>query len=100
MPSRPTMEFGYNPPTGVRGLENIRPREYISDLHRALDIASQSFGSLWISDHINYANEFRMECWTLLHAATVCSTRRARRGWPIHLRPQSWQLGLPVLPLR
>jgi len=66
MPSRPTMEFGYNPPTGVRGLENIRPREYISDLHRALDVASQSFGSLWISDHINYADEFRMECWTLL----------------------------------
>jgi alkanesulfonate monooxygenase SsuD/methylene tetrahydromethanopterin reductase-like flavin-dependent oxidoreductase (luciferase family) len=66
MPSRPTMEFGYNPPTGVRGLEVIRPREYISDLHRALDVASQSFGSLWISDHINYADEFRMECWTLL----------------------------------
>jgi alkanesulfonate monooxygenase SsuD/methylene tetrahydromethanopterin reductase-like flavin-dependent oxidoreductase (luciferase family) len=66
MPSRPTMEFGYNPPTGVRALEHIRPREYISDLHRALDVASQNFGSLWISDHINYADEFRMECWTLL----------------------------------
>jgi alkanesulfonate monooxygenase SsuD/methylene tetrahydromethanopterin reductase-like flavin-dependent oxidoreductase (luciferase family) len=66
MPTRPTMEFGYNPPTGVRGLENIRPREYIADLHRALDVASQSFGSLWISDHINYADEFRIECWTLL----------------------------------
>ena len=66
MPTRPKMEFGYNPPTGVRGLETIRPREYLSDLHRALDVASQSFSSLWISDHINYADEFRIECWTLL----------------------------------
>ena len=66
MANRPRMEFGYNPPTGVRGVEHIRPREYLSDLHRALDVASQSFGSLWISDHLNYADEFRIECWTLL----------------------------------
>ena len=66
MATTPRMEFGYNPPTGVRGLEVIRPREYMSDLHRALDIASQSFTSLWISDHLNYADEFRIECWTLL----------------------------------
>jgi alkanesulfonate monooxygenase SsuD/methylene tetrahydromethanopterin reductase-like flavin-dependent oxidoreductase (luciferase family) len=60
------MEFGYHPPSGDRGFEVIRPREYLSDLHRALDIASQSFGSLWISDHLAYADEFRMECWTHL----------------------------------
>src|ERR671938_730190 len=60
------MEFGYNPPSGERGFEVIRPREFVSDLHRALDVASQSFGSLWISDHLAYASEFRIECWTQL----------------------------------
>jgi alkanesulfonate monooxygenase SsuD/methylene tetrahydromethanopterin reductase-like flavin-dependent oxidoreductase (luciferase family) len=62
----PRMEFGYHPPSGDRGFEVIRPREYISDLHHALDIASQSFGSLWVSDHFAYASEFRIECWTHL----------------------------------
>ena len=63
---KPRMEFGYNPPCGDRGYELIRPREYLSDLHSALDVASQSFGSLWSSDHLNYSSEFRVECWTLL----------------------------------
>ncbi len=66
MAGKPRMEFGYNPPTGERGLEAVRPREFLSDLHRALDAASQSFTSLWVSDHINYGSEFRIECWTLL----------------------------------
>ena len=66
MAHKPKMEFGYNPPSGERGYETIRPREYLTDLHRALDVASQSFGSLWTSDHLNYATEFRVECWTLL----------------------------------
>jgi alkanesulfonate monooxygenase SsuD/methylene tetrahydromethanopterin reductase-like flavin-dependent oxidoreductase (luciferase family) len=60
------MEFGYHPPSGDRGFEIIRPREYLSDLHRALDIAAQSFPSLWVSDHLAYADEFRIECWTHL----------------------------------
>jgi alkanesulfonate monooxygenase SsuD/methylene tetrahydromethanopterin reductase-like flavin-dependent oxidoreductase (luciferase family) len=60
------MEFGYHPPSGDRGIEIIRPREYLSDLHRALDVAAQSFQSLWISDHLAYADEFRLECWTHL----------------------------------
>ena len=60
------MEFGYHPPSGERGFEVIRPRDYMSDLHRALDVASQSFGSLWVSDHFAYNDEFRMECWTHL----------------------------------
>ena len=63
---KPRMEFGYNPPCGDRGYELIRPKEYMSDLHSALDVASQSFGSLWSSDHLNYSSEFRVECWTLL----------------------------------
>ena len=57
----PSMEFGYNPPSGERGQELIRPREFLQDLHHSLDIASQGFGSLWVSDHLNYADEFRME---------------------------------------
>ena len=63
---KPRMEFGYNPPCGDRGYELIRPREYLSDLHSALDVASQSFSSLWSSAHLNYSSEFRVECWTLL----------------------------------
>ena len=66
MTGRPRMEFGYNPPSGERGLETIRPREYLADLHRSLDVAAQAFTSLWVSDHLNYADEWRMECWTLL----------------------------------
>ena len=64
--SSPRMEFGYHPPSGDRGFEVIRPREFMSDLHRALDVASQSFGSLWVSDHFAYKDEFRIECWTHL----------------------------------
>ncbi len=60
------MEFGYHPPSGYRGFEDIRQREYLSDMHNALDIASQSFNSLWVSDHLSYSDEFRLECWTHL----------------------------------
>lgn len=61
-----SVEFGYNPPSGDRGQEHIRPREFLQDLHRSLDVASQGFDSLWVSDHLNYADEFRLECWTML----------------------------------
>ena len=64
--AKPLMEFGYNPPCGERGYEVITPRNYLYDLHRALDVASQSFGSIWSSDHLNYGSEFRVECWTML----------------------------------
>jgi len=60
------IDFGYNPPTGDRGYERIDPKTYMSDLHNALDVASKNFSSLWSSDHLNYASEFRVECWTLL----------------------------------
>ena len=64
--AKPLMEFGYNPPCGERGYEVITPQNYLYDLHRALDVASQSFGSIWSSDHLNYGSEFRVECWTML----------------------------------
>jgi alkanesulfonate monooxygenase SsuD/methylene tetrahydromethanopterin reductase-like flavin-dependent oxidoreductase (luciferase family) len=60
------MEFGYHPPSGDRGIEIIRPREYMSDFQRAMDVAAQSFESVWISDHLAYADELRLECWTHL----------------------------------
>ena len=61
-----SMDFGYNPPCGERGYEIINPRNYLYDLHRALDVASQNFTSIWSSDHLNYGSEFRVECWTML----------------------------------
>ena len=64
--TKPLMDFGYNPPCGERGYEVITPRNYLYDLHRALDVASQNFSSLWSSDHLNYGSEFRVECWTML----------------------------------
>ena len=60
------MEFGYNPPSGDRGLEVIQRESYPSDLHSSLDLASQAFTSLWVSDHLTYGVEHRIECWTLL----------------------------------
>ncbi len=66
MAKSPRIEFGYNPPSGERGRETIRPREYLSDLNSALDVATQGFRSIWVSDHLNYAAEWRLECWTLL----------------------------------
>jgi alkanesulfonate monooxygenase SsuD/methylene tetrahydromethanopterin reductase-like flavin-dependent oxidoreductase (luciferase family) len=60
------MEFGYDPPVGDRGRETIRPSEFMADLTRALDIATQGFRSIWISDHLNYGQEWRLECWTVL----------------------------------
>src|SRR5262249_18313188 len=38
----------------------------VRDLHDVLDIASQSFSSLWFSDHLMTEQPFRMECWTEL----------------------------------
>ncbi len=65
---RQRIEFGYNPPTGLRGLERFEPdaRSFVRDLQAVLDIASQHFTSLWFSDHLMTEERFRMECWTEL----------------------------------
>src|SRR4051794_10219920 len=65
---RRRIEFGYNPPTGLRRIERFAPdaRTFVRDLHDVLDIASQSFTSLWFSDHLMSVDRFRMECWTEL----------------------------------
>jgi alkanesulfonate monooxygenase SsuD/methylene tetrahydromethanopterin reductase-like flavin-dependent oxidoreductase (luciferase family) len=63
----PKVDFGYNPPTGLRGIERFDTRTFVRDLHDVLDIASQSFSSLWFSDHLMTQDPwFRHECWTEL----------------------------------
>src|SRR4029078_2069841 len=52
--------------TGTRQIEQFDPRTFVRDLGDVLDIASQSFSSLWFSDHLMTVEPFRMECWTEL----------------------------------
>jgi alkanesulfonate monooxygenase SsuD/methylene tetrahydromethanopterin reductase-like flavin-dependent oxidoreductase (luciferase family) len=60
------VDFGYNPPTGNRGIERVDPRTFVRDLQHVLDVASQSFSSLWVSDHHQTGDRYRLECWTQL----------------------------------
>src|SRR5258708_1042859 len=60
------VDLGYNPPSGTRGIEHFPAATFVRDLQDALDIASQSFSSFWVSDHLMTAEPFRMECWTQL----------------------------------
>jgi alkanesulfonate monooxygenase SsuD/methylene tetrahydromethanopterin reductase-like flavin-dependent oxidoreductase (luciferase family) len=59
-------EFGYSPPVGDRGDETIRPREFVPDLQRVLDVAAEGFSSFWVSDHLMFEAKYRLECWTEL----------------------------------
>lgn len=65
-PTQRRVDFGYNPPSGSRGIEQFPTATFVRDLQDALDIASQSFSSLWVSDHLMTVEPFRMECWTQL----------------------------------
>lgn len=60
------IEFGYNPPSGDRGIEIIDAANYVRDLGDVCDFASQHFDTFWISDHFMRGDTFRMECWTHL----------------------------------
>src|SRR5947209_20372875 len=60
------VDFGYNPPSGTRGIEQFPTATFVRDLQDALDIASPSFSSFWVSDHLMTVDPFRMECWTQL----------------------------------
>jgi alkanesulfonate monooxygenase SsuD/methylene tetrahydromethanopterin reductase-like flavin-dependent oxidoreductase (luciferase family) len=66
MAVRRRIEFGYNPPTGDRLLERVVPATFVRDLGHVLDVASQAFDSLWVSDHHMTADRYRLECWTQL----------------------------------
>ena len=60
------VHFGYNPPSGTRGIERFPAATFVRDLQNALDIAAQAFDSLWVSDHLMTADPFRMDVWTQL----------------------------------
>ncbi len=60
------IHFGYNPPTGNRLIERVEGATFVRDLGHVLDVASQHFDSLWVSDHFMTGDRFRMECWTQL----------------------------------
>jgi alkanesulfonate monooxygenase SsuD/methylene tetrahydromethanopterin reductase-like flavin-dependent oxidoreductase (luciferase family) len=60
------IHFGYNPPSGTRGIERFPAATFVRDLQNALDIAAQAFDSLWVSDHLMTAEPFRMDVWTQL----------------------------------
>src|SRR3954449_10761127 len=64
--TRPRLQLGYNPPTGDRLIEPVNPRSYVADLQGVLDVAAQTFSSLWISDHHMTGDRFRLECWSVL----------------------------------
>jgi len=61
-----SLTFGYNPPTGDRGIEQINPATFTQDLQQVLDRVAPYFSSFWVSDHLMTNNGFRMECWTQL----------------------------------
>jgi alkanesulfonate monooxygenase SsuD/methylene tetrahydromethanopterin reductase-like flavin-dependent oxidoreductase (luciferase family) len=60
------VDFGYNPPSGTRGIERFPVNTFVRDLQNILDIAAQSFSSLWVSDHLMTQDPFRMDVWTQL----------------------------------
>ena len=61
-----SIQFGYNPPSGTRGVERFPADTFVRDLQHVLDIAAQSFSSLWVSDHLMTTQPFRMDVWTQL----------------------------------
>ena len=61
------MDFGYNPPSGTRGIEQFPADTFVRDLQDVLDIATQHFSSIWVSDHLMTQEPFfRMDVWTQL----------------------------------
>jgi alkanesulfonate monooxygenase SsuD/methylene tetrahydromethanopterin reductase-like flavin-dependent oxidoreductase (luciferase family) len=60
------MEFGYNPPTADRLIETVDAETFRDDLDRVLDVAAPAFESIWVSDHFQTNELFRLECWTQL----------------------------------
>ena len=60
------VHFGYNPPSGTRGVEYFPAATFVRDLQDVLDFASQFFDSIWVSDHLMTEEPFRMDVWTQL----------------------------------
>jgi alkanesulfonate monooxygenase SsuD/methylene tetrahydromethanopterin reductase-like flavin-dependent oxidoreductase (luciferase family) len=66
MTNTPSIEFGYCPPSGDRGLETVRPATFVDDLQGVLDVAADGFTSFWIPDHLQFSTKYRLECWSVL----------------------------------
>ncbi len=65
----PSVEFGYFGPTGS---ERARGNAFSPALRRAIDVARQSFTSLWFADHFMYSDADVNEAWvTLSYAAAL-----------------------------
>jgi alkanesulfonate monooxygenase SsuD/methylene tetrahydromethanopterin reductase-like flavin-dependent oxidoreductase (luciferase family) len=64
--TRPTIDFGYNPPSGTRQIERFDRRTFTRDLQDVLELAAQHFSSLWVSDHLMTVEPWRMDVWTQL----------------------------------
>ncbi len=63
------IEFGY---FGETGSQRARGYKYVPTLRRALDVARQSFTSLWFADHFMYEDADIHESWvTLSYAAAL-----------------------------
>jgi hypothetical protein len=63
LPQARRVEFGYNPPSGTRGIEHFRARS--SAICRRLDVASQALPRS-VADHLMTVEPFRMDVWTQL----------------------------------
>lgn len=66
LPMASHVEFGYNPPSGTRGIERFPAATFVRDLQDALDFAARWFSSFWVSDHLMTDEPFRMDVWTQL----------------------------------
>jgi alkanesulfonate monooxygenase SsuD/methylene tetrahydromethanopterin reductase-like flavin-dependent oxidoreductase (luciferase family) len=64
----PPIEFGYFGPTGSA---QARGNDFSPALHRALDIARQSFTSLWFADHFMFGDADVREAWVMLSYAAA-----------------------------
>jgi alkanesulfonate monooxygenase SsuD/methylene tetrahydromethanopterin reductase-like flavin-dependent oxidoreductase (luciferase family) len=63
------VEFGY---FGETGSQHARGQHFAPTLRRALDVARQSFTSLWFADHFMYGDADIHEAWvTLSYAAAL-----------------------------
>ncbi len=75
------VEFGYNPPSGTRGVEQFPPETFVRDLQNALDITSLALLLFLGLRPSGDRGAIRMEGWTQL-ARIAAATRP--RWWDHH----------------
>jgi alkanesulfonate monooxygenase SsuD/methylene tetrahydromethanopterin reductase-like flavin-dependent oxidoreductase (luciferase family) len=60
------MDFGFSPPPGDREMGRITPSTFVADLDRVIDAVAPWASSIWISDHFQEEDRYRIESWTQL----------------------------------